>query len=89
MRHAIMVIGTGGNASILQKTINYLDDKDIDFFVHWDAKYKKPTVRSNYSKIIFIKQEKVNWGGSSLTFAEYRLLKVSKRLRLRTFNFKC
>lgn len=76
MRHAIMVIGTGDNASILQKTINCLDDKGIDFFIHWDAKYKKPTVKSNYSKIIFIKQKRVNWGGSSLTFAEYRLLKA-------------
>ena len=37
MRHAIMVIGTGDNASILQKAINYLDDRDIDFFIHWDA----------------------------------------------------
>ena len=32
MRHAIMVIGTGDNVSILQKTIDHLDDKDIDFF---------------------------------------------------------
>lgn len=76
MRHAIMVIGTGDNVSILQKTINHLDDKDIDFFIHWDAKYRKPFLKSNSSKIIFIKQKKVNWGGSSQIFTEYRLLKA-------------
>lgn len=68
MRHAILVIGTGTDASILQKTINHLDDENIDFFVHWDAKYKKPLLRSNNSKIIFIKQQKVNWGGEFSNF---------------------
>ncbi|MCR5524426.1 MAG: beta-1,6-N-acetylglucosaminyltransferase [Lactobacillus sp.] len=76
MRHAIMVIGTGNDASILQKTINHLDDENIDFFVHWDAKYKKPLLRSNISKIIFIERQKVNWGGDSQVFTEYRLLKA-------------
>lgn len=42
MKHAIMVVGFGNDTSILQKTINILDDTDIDFFIHWDAKYSTP-----------------------------------------------
>ena len=76
MKHAIMVIGTGDNNSILQKTIDHLDDENIDFFVHWDAKFREPFLRSNNSKIIFIKQQKVTWGGSSQVSTEYRLLKA-------------
>ncbi len=71
-----MVIGTGNDSSILQKTISHLDDENIDFFIHWDAKFKKPLLKSNSSAIIFMKQQKVNWGGSSLVSTEYRLLKA-------------
>ncbi|MGL4267968.1 MAG: hypothetical protein ACRCR7_12700 [Weissella cibaria] len=42
MKHAIMVEGHGDTADILQSTIDWLDDSEIDFFIHWDKKYKKP-----------------------------------------------
>lgn len=38
MKHAIMVIGYGENAGVLQETINVLDDSDIDFYIHWDKR---------------------------------------------------
>lgn len=47
MKHAVCVIGYGNQANILQKTINVLDDKDIDCFIHWDARYKIPSLQSN------------------------------------------
>lgn len=47
-RHAIMVMGAG-DSSVLQRTITFLDDLDIDFFIHWDKKFDLP----RYSKIIF------------------------------------
>ena len=40
MRHAVMVLGYGEDYSVLQSTINLLDDPDISFFIHWDKKYK-------------------------------------------------
>ena len=36
MKQAILVMGHGEQSTILQKTIDILDDKDIDFFIHWD-----------------------------------------------------
>lgn len=75
MRHAIMVIGSGNDASVLQKTIEYLDDKDIDFYIHWDKKFKRPKLKSSQSKIFFINSRKVNWGSDSLVFVEHDLLR--------------
>ena len=75
MRHAIMVIGSGNNAEVLQSTINHLDDKDIDFYIHWDKKFRKPILHSKYSNITFIKSRKVKWGSSALVFVEYDLLR--------------
>lgn len=66
MKHAVCVIGYGNQANILQKTINVLDDKDIDFFIHWDARYKIPSLQSNLSTIYFVKNRiAVKWGGQS------------------------
>lgn len=42
MKHAIMVIGYGQEASVLQKTIEILDDSDIDFYIHWDKRWPLP-----------------------------------------------
>lgn len=75
MRHAIMVIGSGNNAEVLQRTINHLDDEEIDFYIHWDKKFKKPVLKSNYSNIFFIRPRKVRWGSSALVFVEYDLLR--------------
>lgn len=76
MRHAILVIGYGNNANILQQTINILDDKDIDFYIHWDKRYSVPALSAKYSKIFFIKKRiKVKWGSSSLIKVTIELLK--------------
>lgn len=70
MKHAIMVMGYG-DYSILQKTINVLDDNDIDFIIHWDKKFKLPNLFSEKSQIIFIKNRiKVNWGSDAQIIAE-------------------
>lgn len=76
MKHAIMVIGFGNDASVLQKTISILDDKDIDFFIHWDIRYKEPILNSKKSKIIFIKNRvKAKWGSYMLIKATLNLMK--------------
>ena len=75
-KQAIMVIGHGNNSSVLQKTINVLDDKNIDFFIHCDKKYKKPFLKSVYSKIHFINSLKVNWGTDTLMKVEINLLRT-------------
>lgn len=38
MRHAILVIGYGNHADILKQTLQVLNDKDIDFYIHWDKR---------------------------------------------------
>lgn len=76
MKHAILVIGYGEKAAILQETINILDNEDIDFFIHWDKRYALPNLKSNYSKIYFIKDRiKVKWGSFTQIKAEKKLLK--------------
>lgn len=77
MKHAICVIGFGNNADVLQKTINILDDPNIDFFVHWDARYKMPSLYSKFSTIYYIKERiSVKWGGQSLVRVTLMLLKL-------------
>lgn len=60
-RHAIMVMGAG-DSSVLQRTIAFLDDPDIDFFIHWDKKFDLPQLKAQYSKIIFTPRIAVTWG---------------------------
>lgn len=80
MRHAICVTGYGDQADVLQKTINILDDKDIDFFIHWDARYKIPNLQSKLSKIYFVKNRiPVKWGGQSQIAATLLLLKLVQK----------
>jgi len=75
MKHAILVIGHGSDASVLQGTIRILDDKDIDFIIHWDKKYPKPKLAAVNSKIFFIKSIEVEWGTFSQIQVEKNLLK--------------
>lgn len=70
-----MVLGSGNNAEVLQKVITHLDDSDIDFFIHWDLKYKAPKLKAHNSHIIFIPRMKVYWGTSTQVYAEQKLLK--------------
>ncbi|WP_203621220.1 beta-1,6-N-acetylglucosaminyltransferase [Apilactobacillus nanyangensis] len=75
MKHAIMVAGFGKNAEVIQETINVLDDEDIDFFIHWDKKYKLPKLTSQKSKITFINRISVNWGTDKQIKVENMLMK--------------
>lgn len=65
MRHAILVEGHGNNAEVLQETIRILDDAEIDFWIHWDKRFKKPILTSYKSKLHFIKPIKNNWGADT------------------------
>lgn len=74
MKHAIMMMGYG-NGKVAQKTIDVLDDPDIDFFIHWDKKYSIPNFQSKLSNIYYLKDRKsVNWGTDMQTIVEKQLL---------------
>lgn len=75
MKHAIMVMGFGNDASVLQETINVLDDENIDFVIHWDKRFELPNLTSNKSDIIFIPRIKVNWATDLQTKAEISLFR--------------
>lgn len=75
MKHAIMVIGYGQEASVLQKTIEVLDDSDIDFYIHWDKRWPLPKLTSHYSKIELVsKRVAVKWGSFTQVEAERQLM---------------
>lgn len=75
MRHAIMVMGYGNIASVLQSTINVLDSYNIDFFIHWDARYKLPMLTSQKSKLYFLKNRiSVHWGSGDQIKTELLLM---------------
>lgn len=79
MKHAIMVIGHGDNADILQATINHFDSDKIDFFVHWDKKWPKPTLCAKDSQIIRVENTlRVRWGTDSQVRAEKLLFEAVK-----------
>ncbi|WP_349531152.1 beta-1,6-N-acetylglucosaminyltransferase [Leuconostoc mesenteroides] len=69
-----MVIGHGEDTSIIQETINILDDEDIDFFIHWDKRNTRPSLFSRYSTICLIDSKKVFWGTDSQIMAELHLM---------------
>lgn len=76
MKHAILVIGYGNKAPILQQCIKILDNEKIDFYINWDKKYSLPTLKSQRSKIFFIKNRtNVKWGSYSQIKAEKELIK--------------
>lgn len=70
-----MIIGHGNDASIIQETINILDDEDIDFFIHWDKRDKKPKLLSENSTLHFICSRKVFWGTDSQILTELSLMR--------------
>ncbi|MCT6850825.1 MAG: beta-1,6-N-acetylglucosaminyltransferase [Staphylococcus epidermidis] len=74
MKHAIMIMGYG-DGKIVQNTINILDDPDIDFFIHWDKKFKIPDFKSSNSQIFYTKnRRKVFWGTDTQTMVEKMML---------------
>lgn len=78
-KQAIMVIGHGNDYSVLQETINILDNNYVDFFVHWDKEYKRPNLTAKDSKIYFINSINVGWGTDSLMQVELNLLSAVKK----------
>ncbi|MBT8850034.1 hypothetical protein BTH91_09025, partial [Lactobacillus delbrueckii subsp. bulgaricus] len=75
-KQAIMVLGHGDNANVLQETIQILDNENIDFFIHWDKKFKKPRLKSSKSKVQFVKSINVTWGAESMMKAELMLMQA-------------
>ena len=76
-KHAIMVIGHGTDASILQATINHFDGEMFDFFIHWDKKYALPKLNASKSKIIYAEDRiPVYWGTSSQVCVEKKLMSL-------------
>ena len=49
-KHAICIMGFG-SPNIARKIIEILDDKDIDFFIHWDKKSDLPDFKAKFSNI--------------------------------------
>lgn len=80
MRHAICVIGYGTQADVLQNTINILDNPDIDFFIHWDKRFKLPKLSSLNSNIYYLNNRiAVHWGSDSQIKATLLLLRRVKK----------
>lgn len=78
MKHAVCIMGYG-NSDIAQETITFLDDPDIDFYVHWDSKYELPSFYSKFSKIKYLKDRvDVKWGQFTEILAEVNLMKAVK-----------
>lgn len=76
MKQVILVMGHGEQSTILQKTIEVLDDKDIDFFIHWDKKYKQPDIRAKHSTVYFVRPRlNIAWGTDTQIKGEILLLK--------------
>lgn len=76
---AIMVIGHGDSAPVLQETINVLDNEKIDFFIHWDKKNLQPKLHSKKSKIFFVDPIEVRWGTDTQIKAELLLMQAVQR----------
>ncbi|GAA3632532.1 beta-1,6-N-acetylglucosaminyltransferase [Lactobacillus hamsteri] len=83
MKHAIMVIGSGTNADVLQETINVLDDPEIDFYIHWDKKFNIPKLNSEKSNILFLPDRiSVQWGNQTQIEATIKLLEIIKSKKI-------
>lgn len=83
MKHAVCVIGYGIKADVLQKTINILDNTDIDFFIHWDKRFKMPQLTSNNSQIFYLNNRiAVHWGSDSQIKATLLLMKEVNKLNV-------
>ena len=72
-KHAICIMGFG-SPNIARKIIEILDDKDIDFFIHWDKKSDLPDFKAKFSNISYVERIKVNWGSFDEIAAEINLL---------------
>lgn len=77
LKHAIMIIGYGKKYNVMNETIKHFDDNDIDFFIHWDARYPLPKIITQKSKVFFVKDRiAVKWGSSTQIIATKKLLNL-------------
>lgn len=77
-KHAYLIMAHN-EFSLLRKLILLLDDSRNDIFIHVDKKSKEFVKSSfmnlpTFSKVSFIKSDKVTWGGYSLINCELKLL---------------
>ncbi|WP_420223085.1 beta-1,6-N-acetylglucosaminyltransferase [Pediococcus acidilactici] len=80
MNQAILVIGNG-KSSVLQQTINILDDRNIDFIIYWDGKEELPKLESFYSKLFYVKnRQKIYWGTDTQVQAEHDVMEYAINL---------
>ena len=66
------------NYNHLKRLINALQDNNVVFFIHIDKKSKMPNNLNEFDNVVFIKREKVWWGGWSHLDAIIRLIKTAK-----------
>lgn len=80
-KHAYLIIAHS-NFLILEKLIRLLDDERNDIYIHIDKKASEWDI-SKYvgilkkSNVLFIKREKIRWGGFSQINCELELLKAA------------
>lgn len=67
---------------MMAHNISLLDDPQVDFFIHIDAKsplqeFQHLRWLPQYSKVVFVPRVRVNWGGYSVIEAELQLFKAA------------
>ena len=78
-RHAYLIMAHG-NLAQLSKLVSALDDERNDIYIHIDKKTKnfnEKMITATYSKVKFIEQINVNWGGYSIVKCELLLLEAA------------
>jgi hypothetical protein len=65
------------NYNHLKRLVSALDDSNVVFFIHIDKKSKMPNNLNEFDNVIFIKREKVWWGGWSHVDAIIRLIRTA------------
>ncbi len=64
-KHAFLIMAHH-KPELLQLILNALDNPYVTFIIHIDRKFKeKFSLKTKYSKIIFTKRMRINWGGYS------------------------
>lgn len=78
-RHAYLIMAHG-NYTQLSKLVSALDDERNDIYIHIDKKAKNfngKMITATNSKIKFVEQINVNWGGYSIVKCELLLLEAA------------
>lgn len=80
MRFAYLIVAHG-SFRLLEELIHALDSSENDIFVHIDKKCGDVNlhIKTQYSKLFFIKRTSVEWGGVSMIKATLNLLSESAK----------